>query len=209
MSFSRSRSNINLLLLILVGLAVFALVAWLGYNAGLNASEGLSRSAPKSLEKVNGTDVYLISISLAENLNLATASGLATIDRSGGRAAVDVVLPVGVTLPAGNALEAWLVDAGRSGGLGASSVSEADQKYGTPFANMDFSASVDSAPFAASLGALTWDEARGSWHLMYGGQADLTPYDAVMITVESDNNAGNYDPRPGTPVLIGKIEGNK
>jgi len=209
MSYLRSRSNINLLLLTIIGLAVFALVAWLGYNAGLNASEGLSQITPKNLETVKGTDVYLTSISLAENLNLGNASGLATIDRSGGRVAVDMVLPVGVSLPAGNALEVWLVDAGKNGGLGESSVSEADQQYGTPFANMDFSASVDSAPYGTSLGALAWDEARGSWHLAYSGRADLTPYDAVMITVESDNNIGNYDPRPGTPILIGKIEGNK
>jgi len=209
MPYLRNRGNVNLILLTIIGLAVFALVAWLGYNAGLNASEGLSSLPPKSLETVKGTDVYLTSISLAENLNLAGSSGLATIDRAGGRVAVDVILPVGVSLPQGTILEAWLVDAGKNGGLGQSSVSEADQKYGTPFANTDFSVSVDSAPYAASLGALVWDEARGSWHLFYNAPGDLTPYDAVMITAESDNNIGNYDPRPGTPILIGKIEESK
>jgi len=209
MAYFEKRTTLNLLLLTIIGLAVFALVSWLGYNAGLNASEGLSQVASKSREIVRGVDVSLASISLAENLGLAQASGLATINRSGGAVAMDVVLAPGASLPAGVSLEAWLVDAGKAGGLGESSVSEADQKYGTPFANTDFSASVDSAPFSSSLGTLIWDETRGSWYLRHDSGRDLTPYDAVMITVESDSSSGNYDPRPGTPILIGKIEASK
>lgn len=206
MPYSHRKSILTLILVIAVLLALFVLVARLGYNIGLNAGEGLAALAGKGRAVGQDKDVYLTTISLAENANLTKASGVAAIDKTAGQVAVDVVLPAGGSIPAGSILEAWLVDAGQNGGLGTTSVSGNDQKFGTPFANADFSASVDSAPFAAALGVLNWDEARGSFYLYYNSSFDLTPYDAVMITLESDGNSKNYDPRPGTPILIGKIE---
>lgn len=206
MPYSHKKSILTLCLVIAILLALFILVARLGYNIGLNAAEGLAVAQIKNRNTSSSHDVYLTSISLAENAKLTKASGVATIEKTAGKMAVDVVLPAGASIPAGSVLEAWLVDAGKNGGLGATSVSDNDQKFGTPFANADFSASVDGAPFAAALGALNWDEARGSYYLNYNSAQDLTPYDAVMITLESDGNSKNYDPRPGTPILIGKIE---
>lgn len=205
MYYSTRSGSINTILLALVGLALFALVAWLSYNVGLNAAEGLEPELPVSERITGGVDTYLTSISLAENANLEFASGVATIDAALGRMSVDVVLPEGVTLPENALLEAWLVDAGEAGGLGETSSGDADQKYGTPFANADFAASVASAPYALSVGTLAFHPERGSFYLFYETSNNFTPYDAVMITLESDGNGHNYDPRPGTPVLIGEI----
>lgn len=205
MYYSTRSGSINTVLLVTIGIALFALVAWLGYNAGLNAAEGLVDELPPAERLAAGVDTYLTSISLAENAGLELASGVATIDASAGRLLLDVVLPDGVTLPEGAVLEGWLVDAGTAGGLGQTSASEEDQRYGTPFANVDFTASVASAPYALSLGALSFRPERGSFHLFYETANNFTPYDAVMVTLESDGNGHDYDPRPGTPMLIGEI----
>ena len=99
-----------------------------------------------------------------------------------------------------------MVDAGKLGGLGETSVSDADQQYGTPYANVSFSNSVDDVPYAFSLGTLMWDELRESYYMFFEAKDNLSPYDAVMITIESDSNGINYDPRPGTPIMIGEIK---
>jgi len=196
---------LNVVLSVIIVAVLLTLAGWLGYNAGLNAAEGLLPSSAQVEPIKNGTDVVLTPISLAENVGMQEASGIAKIEKDSGRALIDVVLPDGVALPENTVLEAWLIDAGLRGGLGVASVSENDQSYGTPFANSEFSASVDSAPFAHSLGMLMYDETRATYHLYVDIHNSAAPYDAVMITAESDTNANNYDPRPGTPVMIGEI----
>lgn len=199
---------INLVLLLLIIFALLAFAAWLGYNIGVNAAEGLPDSL-KTAEIIGAggkAEIYLTAISLAENVQLSQASGIARINAEQGRAEIDVILPEGKSLPQGATIEAWLVDAGKEGGLGSTSVSAADERYGTPFANVDFSDKINSAPFAHSLGQLQWRQERGSFYKFTSSNNGFLPYDAVMITLEADGNQGNYDPRPGTPILIGEIK---
>ncbi len=117
MPYSHRKSVLTLILIVAVLLALFVLVGRLGYNIGLNAAEGLAVSAGKGQDVRGGRDVYLTSISLAENAKLTKASGVATIEKTAGQVAVDVVLPAGASVPGGSVFGAWLVDAGKNGGL--------------------------------------------------------------------------------------------
>lgn len=205
MYYSTRRGYLNIILLVITLLALMVLVAWLAFQAGGNAAEGRlgNLAAPKVIG--SGANVTLTTISLAQNAGLSRASGAAIVDRDGDRIELDVVLPDRVTLPEASVMQGWLVDAGRLGGLGRASVSDADQKYGTPFANVDFTERVNDAPYAVPLGQLEWDGVRESLHLFYEGSLPLAPFDAIMVTLESDGNSNDYDPRPGTPILIGVV----
>jgi hypothetical protein len=206
MHYSTRKGYINIILLAIILLALLVLVSWLSYQTGSNVAEGrLAHIAQPNviLEPVN---IVLTTISLAQNAGLQNTTGVALIGKEEGKISIDVILEEGVQLPSGSVLQAWLVDAGNLGGLGEKSVSELDQQYGTPFANVDFTQKVDDAPYALSLGPLEWDSVRESYYIFYNNANNLIPYDAVMITLESDGNQANYDPRPGTPILIGSLE---
>lgn len=151
--------------------------------------------------------VMLMTSPLAPNAGLQNASGFADIDVAGGRVEFAVMLPAGQSLPAGSALEGWVVTAGSKGGPGPSTASDADQKYGPAFGMAELSKSVREVPYALSTGLL---RRIGDTQVYYGRfmiDNPLTPYAAAVVTLESDGNTGIYDPRPGTPVLMGKIAG--
>lgn len=106
-------------------------------------------------------------------------------------------------------LEGWLVDAGLLGGVGVSHASDADEAWGVAFDRRDArqDAAVDAAPYALSTGVAR-DNGDGtlSASIHFPGY-NFDPFDTFMVTVESDCNCLLYDPRPGTPVLIGRIGG--
>lgn len=143
---------------------------------------------------------------LAKNAGLGGATGFADVDVDKGTVKITVQLAAGTHLPMGSVLEGWVVDAGRKGGPGMSHASEKDQKYGTAFGNEEFATLSRDIPYALSTGIL---RSRGGSMRTYVGSFKidntLAPYNAVVITVESDGNKGAYDPRPGTPVLAGEI----
>lgn len=143
---------------------------------------------------------------LAKNAGLAGATGFADVDVDKGTVKTTVQLAAGTHLPMGSVLEGWVVDAGRKGGPGMSHASEKDQKYGAAFGNAEFATLSRDLPYALSIGIL---KSRGGSMRTYVGNFKidntLAPYNAVVITVESDGNKGAYDPRPATPVLAGEI----
>jgi len=143
---------------------------------------------------------------LAKNAGLGGATGFADVDVDKGTVKITVQLAAGTHLPMGSVLEGWVVDAGRKGGPGMSHASEKDQKYGAAFGNEEFTTLSRDIPYALSTGIL---RSRGGSVRTYVGSFKidntLGPYNAVVITVESDGNKGAYDPRPGTPVLVGEI----
>lgn len=150
--------------------------------------------------------VKLAPTPLAKNAGLEAASGFADVDDEKGIVKITVTLAAGTKLPAGSVLEGWLVDAGRKGGPGMSHASDRDQKYGAAFGNPDFATLSRDIPYALSTGVL---KSRAGSARTYVGSFKidnaLTPYNAVVVTLESDGNKGTYDPRPGTPVLAGEI----
>ena len=151
--------------------------------------------------------VKLLPTPLAKNAGLQGASGFADVDVDKGSVKTTVTLAEGTRLPAGTVLEGWVVDAGRKGGPGMSHASDQDQKYGVAFGNQEFAALSRDIPYALSTGIL---RLRAGSTRTYTGSFKfdntLTPYNAVVVTLEADGNKGAYDPRPGTPVLAGEIE---
>jgi hypothetical protein len=148
--------------------------------------------------------VMLTPTPLAENAGLEGVTGWAHVNSPEGTLHI-VLEPNGAMLPEGTVLEGWLVDAGLNGGPGMTNVTDDDEAYGTPFGNAEFDAAVESAPYALSTGVLSDD--MGMLTLTFHVPAyNFSPYDAVVITLESDGNTiEGFDPRPGTPVLAGEI----
>lgn len=143
---------------------------------------------------------------LAANAGLQDSTGTAWVQVDRGTVFIDLDLG-GADLPAGTALEGWVVDPGLQGGPGGpglSSVSDADEIFGTPFGDANIDALVDDAAYALSTGLLV-RLGNGHYQGRFAIDNNLSPYDAVVITLESDANGHNYDPRPGTPVIVGLI----
>lgn len=153
-------------------------------------------------------EVTLEPTPLAENAGLSDATASAIVYSADGTIEITVQLN-GTTLPKGAVLEGWIVDAGLEGGPGMTNVTDDDEIYGTPFGEEAFDTLVESAPYALSTGAVH-DNMDGTLSLSFHIPAyNFSPYDAVVITLESDGNASSgFDPRPGTPVLSGAISSN-
>jgi hypothetical protein len=137
--------------------------------------------------------------------NLQAATGMADVDVARGMVEIAVTLPEGASLPAGTVLEGWLSTAGRKGGPGMSTASEADQKFGPAFGMADTAATSRDIPYALSTGLLRRVGNSRTYLGRFQIDNPLTPYAAVAVTLESDGNMGAYDPRPGTPLMDGMI----
>lgn len=158
-------------------------------------------------DMMGGPDVIvtLAATPFAEAAGLQDVTGWAHVVSDA--ASIHIVLePNGAALPDGTVLEGWVVDAGLNGGPGETHVTDADEAFGTPFGDADFDADVESAPYALSTGVLTPTD-DGTWEVVFSVPGyNFSPYDAVVITAESDGNSSmGFDPRPGTPVFTGLI----
>lgn len=134
----------------------------------------------------------------AEEAGLGDVTGDATFD-SGNASIFINLIPIGAELPEGTVLEGWVVDVGRFA-LSGYNASVADQAYGPPFGNLAMDVLVSAAPYALSTGLLQ-EDTEGNWSLdFHVPNYNFSPYDVVVITAESDGNAGDgWDPRPGAP----------
>ncbi|MCY3946947.1 MAG: hypothetical protein OXF44_11770 [Anaerolineaceae bacterium] len=133
----------------------------------------------------------------AEEAGLGEVKGFAFFDSDGARLFINLS-PDGASLPEGTVLEGWVVDVGRFAGSGYNA-SVADQTYGPPFGDLAMDVLVSAAPYALSTGVLQLDT-EGNWSLDFHiPNYNFSPYDVVVITAESDGNAGDWDPRPGAP----------
>ena len=153
-------------------------------------------------------EVVLDVTPLAENASLSGITATAQVWVESATIEISVELN-GAELPEGSVLEGWVVDAGLDGGPGTTSVSDDDEAAGPPFGDPEFDALVESAPYALSTGVLHPSmDMEGTMVLSFHVPAyNFSPYDAVVITLESDGNTTmGFDPRPGTPVLAGAID---
>lgn len=143
----------------------------------------------------------------AGKAGLEAATGEARVDVAKGTVEITVTLPEGKSLPKGAVLEGWLSTAGDLGGPGKSTGSEADQKFGPAFGKEKLAKLSRDIPYALSTGILRrkgeTQTYTGSFHI----DNTLTPYGAVAVTLETDGNEGEYDPRPGSPLLAGMLKG--
>lgn len=157
-------------------------------------------------KKLGADSIRLMTTPLAEKAGLQNATGSAEVDAKNGIVNFVVTLPEGTSLPAGSVLEGWVVSAGTKGGPGPSSSSDADHKFGPSFGMPEFSMTVREIPYALCTGVLLQKGSTNTYVGRFRIQNSLMPYSAAVVTIETDGNAGNYDPRPGTPVLKGMIK---
>lgn len=152
-------------------------------------------------------EVSLAPTPLAEDAGLGMSSGSALVYVEEGLIEITINLSDAM-LPEGTVLEGWLVDAGLNGGPGTTHATDEDEMYGVSFGNEEFDALVETAPYALSTG-VAHDNMDGTLTLTFEVPGyNFSPYDAVVITLESDGNTvEGFDPRPGTPVLAGEIAG--
>lgn len=141
----------------------------------------------------------------AKNAGLENATGFADVDVARGTIEIAVVLPPNAEVPKGSVLEGWLSTAGRKGGPGPSTASEADQKFGPAFGMENLAEISRDIPYALSTGLLRRVGSSRTYAGSFKIDNPLTPYAAVAVTVESDGNVGAYDPRPGSPLMAGMI----
>ncbi len=143
--------------------------------------------------------VTLMPLPPAQGAGLDKATGFADVDVKKGTVRFSMTLAPGTSLPKGTVLEGWLSTAGKS------TASTADQKFGPAFGKKDLAMKSRAIPYALSTGVLR-SRGKGVYSGTFKIANNLAPYGAVAITLESDGNAGNYDPRPGTPLLAGPIK---
>jgi len=147
---------------------------------------------------------------LAANAGLEAMTGSATL-YSDGSSAIDFHIQLnGSAGPEGClVLEGWVVDAGLLGGPGSSNANDGDEALGLPFGDIEgvgLDAAVEAAPYPLSTGVAA-DMGDGTFSASFRIPGyNFDPYDAFVVTLESDCNAYGFDPRPGTPVLLGMID---
>ncbi len=119
---------------------------------------------------------------------------------------ITVNLPEGKSLPKGSVLEGWVSTAGNAGGPGKSTASESDEKYGPAGGSEKMSKMANDGAYALSTGILAQQGDSQTYVGHFHIDNELTPYAAVAVTIETDGNKGDYDPRPGSPFLEGMIK---
>ncbi len=152
-----------------------------------------------------GQGIVLKLAKTGEMAGLKGATGKAFVLTEGAAAEIDVKLPASAKLPQGAVLEGWVVDGGLLGPFGPSHAHLADNKLGPAYNNAYYSAIADAIPFPTSLGVLKAGD-NGQYSLqVHWLKYAFRVYDIVVITLEADGDQGTWNPRPGTPVLIGAI----
>jgi hypothetical protein len=141
---------------------------------------------------------------LAESAGLKGATGKALVLIESAAAQLEVRLPAGAKVPEGAVLEGWVVDGGKLT-FGPSHAHADDNKLGPAFNNAYLSAIADAIPFSTSLGVLKPDD-KGIYRLqIHWKKYAFRVYDLVVVTIEADGDVPPWNPRPGTPGLIGAI----
>ncbi len=158
------------------------------------------------LTKNTGTQATTLRVTkLAEQADLNGATGRAFVLIEAAAAQIEVRLAAGTKVPEGAVLEAWVVDGGKLSGFGPSNAHLLDNKWGPTDNNPYISAIADAVPMATSLGVLKPD-AQGVLRLeVHWQKYAFRVYDLVMVTIEADGDKAPWNPRPGTPALVGPI----
>ncbi len=168
--------------------------------AALTLAATLSAASAWAMPGMMGPQhIKLMAAPPAKMAGLQNATGYADVDAARRTVKFSITLARGTRLPAGNVLEGWLSTSGKS------TASMADQKFGPAFGKKDMAMKSREIPYALSTGLLRRVGNSRTYVGRFHIDNPFTPYGAVAITLESDGNSGNYDPRPGTPLLVGMI----
>ena len=156
-------------------------------------------------------EVTLGTTPLAANAGLEAMTGSATL-YSDGSSSITISASTSTAAPALKAASCWRAGSWMPASSVALASPRATQMTVTRrsaclgFGDIEMvglDAAVEAAPYALSTGVAA-DNGDGtlSASIHYPGY-NFNPYDAFVVTLESDCNDTGFDPRPGTPVLIG------
>ncbi len=152
---------------------------------------------PEEFSQVYGETVVLETTTFAQENGFSDMTGEAVLDLFGGEAEVEI-MPHESAVPEDAVFEAWLID--------TDSASDEDEQLGVGLNNPAQDRLLDQAPALLPLGIIS--EQQDSWSLRTDFPGEFFPYDRVIITIESDGSAEDYDPRPGPVLLEGEIVGD-
>ncbi len=172
-----------------------------GAVAGLMALAAVPSQADKMMRSGMRQSINMMALPPAQMIGMGGATGHAKVNVMRGTVKLAVTLAPGTSLPEGTVLEGWLSTAGKS------TTSPNDEKHGPAFGKKELSMKADQVPYALSTGLLRRVGNSRTYVGTFRIANPLTPYGAVAVTLESDGNVGNYDPRPGTPLVAGPIKG--
>lgn len=167
---------------------------WLGDLHGDNRIFPMERIPATTVVMYGDTEIDTLSPDdRAVSLNLVPNSQSIKLSRAYGKSWIIINYDKKPPIPEGAILEAWLID--------HDSIGNEDKEIGAAYADWD------SQPFAFSLGKLLEQpvdaknpDARSYVSIM-SADMPMPSFDEVVITLETDGNSGNYDPRPGILLL--------
>lgn len=144
------------------------------------------------------TDITTLqSLPWAEKMGIKPQGQEIKLSKAYGKSWITLNFDTPPELPVGAVLEAWLVD--------YDSRSAHDKQSGPA------EAPWDEEDFVFSLGKLLEQprnpdqpESR-SYTSVMSANTPMATFDAVLITLETDGNEENYDPRPGIPLFMEKL----
>ncbi len=185
-----------LFITIVICILLVILAAGLAYNLG--QANPFVPVPVGDVVKVEPTD-------LAKKLKMDNADVHVVLNLNNGYANVEITPKDGFVMPAGATIEAYLVDGGTVGDFGTSSETKADEFYGQTLSNGDVDTLYDQIPYALSFGRIKREDKTNRYAITYNVQNTLTPYDQIVLTLESDTERSDFDPRPGAVLFRGSI----
>lgn len=184
---------------IIISLILIVLAGGLAYNLG---------QANPFKPTPQGATIALKPTELAQKTHLdgATVSALTNINN--GYIKVTIHPDSGFIIPQGSTIEGFLVDGGTIGDFGTSSETASDEFYGATLSNGDVDSHYDQVPYALSIGRVKQDTKTKDYTIEFNVQNTLIPYDRVVLTLESDVDRLDYDPRPSAIIFSAEIPNN-
>lgn len=188
-----------LFITIVICVVLIVLAGGLAYNLG--------QSRPFT-PKPEGTTLKLAPTDIAKNTHLDGAEVTSLVNLANGYVRLDIHPDANFIIPQGSSLEAFLVDAGTVGDFGTSSETTVDEFYGPSLSNKDADDLLDKAPYALSIGRIKQDTKTKDYYIEFNIQNSLIPYDRIVLTLESEGDRIDYDPRPGAVIFQAEIPNN-
>lgn len=184
---------------IVISLILIVLAGGLAYNLG---------QANPFEPTPQGSTFALKPTELAQKTHLDGATVSALTNLNNGYVKVTIHPDSEFIFPQGATIEGFLVDAGTVGDFGTSSETVLDEFYGVTLSNGDADGHYDQIPYALSIGRVKQDPKTKDYTIELNVQNTLIPYDRVVLTLESDADRLDYDPRPSAIIYSADIPSN-
>ncbi|MFC1640841.1 hypothetical protein ACFL2D_02195 [Patescibacteria group bacterium] len=177
----------SLFVTILIAIILIAIAAIIGYNFG---------QVHPVEEKQGGQELYFRPTKLGKELHLNDSEVSSRGNLQKGWIDITIQPGEGFVMPEKTHIEAFAVEGGEP--FGISSESPADEAFGKTLSHDLVDEAYDINPYALSLGKMLkqFDGTNTTYTLSFEYQHSFVPYDIFVLTLESEKNKYDYDPRP-------------